>query len=54
MIDFDKLVDQHIARELKPKQIGRYYPSEVGSLSEKTMVFLQTSARDRFKPVKNI
>ncbi len=35
MIDFDKLVDQHIAREHKPKEIGRYYPSEVGSCLRK-------------------
>lgn len=35
MIDFDKLVDQHIAREFKPKQIGRYYPSEVGTCLRK-------------------
>jgi len=35
MIDFDKLVDQHIAREFKPKQIGRYYPSEVGTCIRK-------------------
>lgn len=35
MIDFDKLVDNHIAREHRPKQIGRYYPSEVGSCMRK-------------------
>jgi len=35
MIDFDKMVDAHIAREHKPKQIGRYYPSEVGSCLRK-------------------
>jgi len=35
MIDFDKMVDSHIAREHKPKQIGRYYPSEVGSCLRK-------------------
>jgi CRISPR/Cas system-associated exonuclease Cas4 (RecB family) len=35
MIDFDKLVDGHIAREHRPKQIGRYYPSEVGSCLRK-------------------
>lgn len=35
MIDFEKLVDQHIARESKPKQIGRYYPSEVGTCLRK-------------------
>jgi CRISPR/Cas system-associated exonuclease Cas4 (RecB family) len=35
MLDFDKLIDQHIAREFKPKQIGRYYPSEVGTCLRK-------------------
>jgi CRISPR/Cas system-associated exonuclease Cas4 (RecB family) len=35
MIDFDKLVDGHIAREHRPKQVGRYYPSEVGSCLRK-------------------
>lgn len=35
MIDFDKLVNQHIAHEHKPKQIGRYYPSEVGTCLRK-------------------
>lgn len=35
MIDFDKLVNLHIAREHKPKEIGRYYPSEVGSCLRK-------------------
>lgn len=35
MIDFKKLVDQHIAREFRPKQIGRYYPSEVGTCMRK-------------------
>lgn len=35
MIDFDKMVDAHIAREHRPKQVGRYYPSEVGSCLRK-------------------
>ena len=35
MIDFDKLVDNHIQREHKPKGIGRYYPSEVGNCLRK-------------------
>ncbi len=35
MIDFDKLIENHLARENKPKQIGRYYPSEVGSCLRK-------------------
>jgi len=36
MIDFNKLVDNHIAREHRPKQIGRYYPSEIGKCFGKT------------------
>jgi len=35
MINFDKMVDAHISREHRPKQIGRYYPSEVGSCLRK-------------------
>jgi len=35
MINFDKMVDDHIAREHKPKQIGRYYPSEIGNCLRK-------------------
>ena len=29
-VDFEKLIDKHIARERKPKSVGRYYPSEIG------------------------
>ncbi len=36
MIDFNKLIDNHLVREHKPKQIGRYYPSEIGSCMRKT------------------
>lgn len=35
MIDFNQLIENHLARENKPKQIGRYYPSEVGSCLRK-------------------
>ena len=35
MVDFDKLIDDHIKREYKPKGIGRYYPSEAGSCLRK-------------------
>lgn len=35
MFNFDKLVDNHIKREHKPKGIGRYYPSEIGSCLRK-------------------
>jgi len=30
MIDFNKLIDQYLHREMRPKRIGRYYPSEIG------------------------
>ncbi len=36
MIDFNKLIDQHIARASKPKKVGRYYPSEIGRCIRKT------------------
>ena len=35
MIDFNKLIDQHITREYKPKKIGNYYPSEIGRCMRK-------------------
>lgn len=35
MIDFNKLIDKHLIREHKPKKIGRYYPSEIGSCIRK-------------------
>ncbi len=34
-VDFDALIDKHIAREQKPKSIGRYYPSEIGKCIRK-------------------
>jgi len=36
MIDFNKLIDNYLVKELKPKSIGRYYPSEVGGCLRKT------------------
>ncbi|MEI6058514.1 MAG: PD-(D/E)XK nuclease family protein [archaeon] len=36
MIDFDKLIDKYLEREFRPKQIGRYYPSEIGGCLRKT------------------
>ena len=36
MIDFNKMVERHLEREHKPKEIGRYYPSEIGSCIRKT------------------
>ena len=35
IIDFDKLIETHLKRERKQKQIGRYYPSEIGSCIRK-------------------
>ena len=35
MIDFNKMVERHLEREHKPKEIGRYYPSEIGSCIRK-------------------
>jgi len=36
MIDFNKLIDNHLAKENKPKSIGRYYPSEIAGCIRKT------------------
>ena len=36
MIDFNNLIDRYLEKEFKPKTIGRYYPSEVGSCLRKT------------------
>ena len=33
--DFDKLIENHLARESKPKEAGRYYPSEIGGCMRK-------------------
>lgn len=35
MIDFDEMVENYLRRESKPKTIGRYYPSEIGSCLRK-------------------
>ncbi|MBI1973174.1 PD-(D/E)XK nuclease family protein [Candidatus Micrarchaeota archaeon] len=35
-VDFDKLIDQHLYREFRPKRQGVYYPSEIGSCLRKT------------------
>lgn len=35
MIDFNKMIDNHIAREHKAKEIGRYFPSEIGNCLRK-------------------
>jgi CRISPR/Cas system-associated exonuclease Cas4 (RecB family) len=36
MVDFDDVIDRYVAKELKPKIIGRYYPSEVGQCMRKS------------------
>lgn len=36
MIDFNKLIDNHLAREYRAKTIGRYYPSEIAGCMRKT------------------
>jgi CRISPR/Cas system-associated exonuclease Cas4 (RecB family) len=36
MIDFNKLIDEHIKRENRPKGIGKYYPSEAGTCMRKS------------------
>jgi CRISPR/Cas system-associated exonuclease Cas4 (RecB family) len=35
MLDFNKLISQHLAREQRPKTVGRYYPSEIGGCLRK-------------------
>ncbi len=33
--NFDKMIENHLARESKPKEPGRYYPSEIGGCMRK-------------------
>jgi len=35
MVDFNKLIDDYVYRENRPKSIGRYYPSEAGTCIRK-------------------
>ena len=35
MLDFNKMIENHIHREFRAKQEGRYYPSEIGSCMRK-------------------
>jgi CRISPR/Cas system-associated exonuclease Cas4 (RecB family) len=35
MLDFDKMIDAYLWKETYQKQIGRYYPSEIGSCVRK-------------------
>ncbi len=35
-LDFNKIIENYLVRENKPKEIGRYYPSEIGGCIRKT------------------
>lgn len=35
MLDFNKLIDNHIKKEIKPRSVGRYYPSDAGMCMRK-------------------
>lgn len=35
-LDFNEMISNHLKREMRPKTIGRYYPSEVGSCLRKS------------------
>ncbi len=35
MIDFNKMIDNHLKKEHKPKGSGKYYPSEIGNCLRK-------------------
>jgi CRISPR/Cas system-associated exonuclease Cas4 (RecB family) len=35
MLNFDRLIEQHIQKEVRPKNHGRYYPSEIGTCMRK-------------------
>ena len=36
MIDFDEMVSNHLKREFRPREVGRYYPSDIGGCLRKT------------------
>lgn len=36
MVDFNKLIDSHLARGMSYKKLGRYYPSDIGNCLRKT------------------
>lgn len=36
MIDFDRMIDDYLKREHRPRGIGKYYPSEIGGCMRKT------------------
>ena len=35
IIDFNKMIDNHLKKENRPKGVGRYYPSEIGMCMRK-------------------
>ena len=35
MIDFDQMIDNYLHREDRPKEVGKYYPSEIGTCMRK-------------------
>jgi len=45
MIDFDKLIDNYLFKELRAKTPGRYYPSEVGQCIRKVWLSYKTPKR---------
>jgi len=36
MINFDELIDNYLTKSFRTKQVGRYYPSEIGGCMRKT------------------
>lgn len=36
MINFDNVIDNYLKRELRPKEVGRYFPSEAGNCLRKS------------------
>lgn len=49
MLDFNQLIDNHLAREYKPKSIGRYYPSEIAGCMRKTWFSYKNSKKTDVK-----
>ncbi|MCD6367760.1 MAG: Dna2/Cas4 domain-containing protein [Candidatus Aenigmarchaeota archaeon] len=35
MINFDELINSYLSRDFRPKEVGRYYPSEIGNCLRK-------------------
>ncbi len=53
MIDFDELIDNYLKRELHPKVIGRYYPSEAGQCLRRSW-YSYTNPKETDKEVMKI